>query len=214
MKGLIIKDILNLKKQFKTILFIIITYSVFFSMSFSTENSNVEPSIISGIMIFLSITISISSFSYDEYSKWDKYAASLPISRKTIVLSKYILSMLFLIFGFIVSFAYMIILLVFNNNINIFETFVSIGAVTTVAVLLISFLFPVVYKFGVERARILLFIIAFMPTIIIVLLSRFNIFTLSEDNIILIFKILPILAIVLLVISFFVSCKIFEKKEL
>lgn len=213
MKGLIIKDILNLKKQIKTVFFIILIYAGF-SLTSSNDYSNMQSSFISGIIILLSITVSISSFSYDEYSKWDKYAASLPVSRKNIVLSKYILSILFLLAGFIVSLLYTIIIMLTGNTVNILETILSICIMISIAILIISILLPSVYKFGVEKARILMFAIYFTPTIIIVLLSRFNLVTLSENQLMLIFKLLPVFAIVILIISFLISCKIFEKKEL
>lgn len=214
MKGLIIKDILNLRKQIKIVLFIIFFYVVFFSIGFNSEDSNTQPSVISGLIIFLSVTTFIASFSYDEYSKWDKYAASLPITRKSIVLSKYILSLLFVVLGVIISTIYACILIITKNNINMLEFALSTGMIVMVALLIIGFLIPALYKFGAERARLVLVAIAFIPTVIIMLLTRFNISAPSESTIELFFKLLPVISILFFVLSFFVSCRIYESKEL
>lgn len=214
MKGLIIKDILNLRKQIKIVLFIIFFYVVFFSIGFNSQNSSTQPSVISGLIIFLSVTTFIASFSYDEYSKWDKYAASLPITRKSIVLSKYILSILFVVLGVIISTIYACILIITKNNINMLEFALSTGMIVMIALLIIGFLIPALYKFGAERARLVLVAIAFVPTVIIMLLTRFNISAPSESTIELFFKLLPVISIIFFIISFFVSCKIYESKEL
>lgn len=214
MKGLIIKDILNLRKQIKIVLFIIFFYVVFFSIGFNSEDSNTQPSIISGLIIFLNVTTFIASFSYDEYSKWDKYAASLPITRKSIVLSKYILSLLFVVLGVIISTIYACILIITKNNINMLEFALSTGMIVMVALLIIGFLIPALYKFGAERARLVLVAIAFVPTAIIMLLTHFNVPAPSENTVGLFFKLLPVISILFFVLSFFVSCKIYESKEL
>ena len=51
--------------------------------------------------------IFITTFSYDEYNSWDAYAISMPVSRKDIVKSKYIASIILIfiavIFTIIIS---------------------------------------------------------------------------------------------------------------
>ena len=85
MKGLIIKDIFNLKKGITTTLIMILFYGIF---SYNTGNM----SMLIGMTVFIMTSLSISSMSYDDMAKWDGYALSMPITRKNIVLSKYILS--------------------------------------------------------------------------------------------------------------------------
>ena len=72
MKGLLLKDLLNLKKSIKLMLIIGIAYSIFFS--------TFEPTTLTGLLTLLFAMQSLSSFSYDEFSKWDCYALSMPLS--------------------------------------------------------------------------------------------------------------------------------------
>ena len=95
MKGLIIKDFLNLRNNIKTMLITILIYLLFFI--------SYDPSFLSGLLIMIFCLQSLSTFSYDEYANWDVFALSLPISRKELVLSKYIVFAIFPIAGTILS---------------------------------------------------------------------------------------------------------------
>ena len=83
MKGLLIKDILNMKnymKQLVLVLIFFIAYGIFL------KNGTFV-----GTMITLMLSMQvITTMSYDEYAKWDKYALTMNINRKDIIISKYI----------------------------------------------------------------------------------------------------------------------------
>ena len=80
MKGLILRDLLNLRKNLKTI----IIMCLFYTLLFSTLN----PTFLSGMITILFAMQILTTFSYDDYSKWNMYALSLPITKKQLVLSK------------------------------------------------------------------------------------------------------------------------------
>ena len=83
MKGLIIKDILNLKNYMKQLILVLI---FFIAYGIFLKNGTFV-----GTMITLMLSMQvITTMSYDEYAKWDKYALTMNINRKDIVLSKYV----------------------------------------------------------------------------------------------------------------------------
>ena len=84
MKGLIIKDLCVIKNQMKTLL-LVLAFFVIFSII------NEDATFILFLVPFYMIMILITTFNYDEFNKWDSYCNSLPLSRKEIVKSKYIL---------------------------------------------------------------------------------------------------------------------------
>ena len=96
MKGLIIKDILNLKnymKQLILVLIFFIAYGIFLKIGTFV-----------GTMITLMLSMQvITTMSYDEYAKWDKYALTMNINRKDIVLSKYVFFIMSIIIGMVVG---------------------------------------------------------------------------------------------------------------
>ena len=89
MTGLILKDLLNLKKQGKVYLILIIFY---FAIGLVNENS----SMFASMMTMVAVLIPITAMAYDERCKWDRYALTMPVSRKDMVMSKYLLGLIFM----------------------------------------------------------------------------------------------------------------------
>ena len=58
--------------------------------------------------------ITITSFSYDALAKWDRYALSLPLTRKDIVAGKYLLSIILCLLATILSFLISTVILKFD----------------------------------------------------------------------------------------------------
>ena len=84
-KGLIIKDLLQLKSYKRTLIVFIL---VFVATSIAQEQTRN----LLTIMITLGLgMVGIATFSYDEMAKADKYILTLPVTKKEVVLAKYIL---------------------------------------------------------------------------------------------------------------------------
>lgn len=77
MSGLLLKDFYILKKY--------MTYAVIFLVV-----SVFEPTLLPIMSIIFITLLGMTSFSYDDMAKWDKYANVLPITRKQIIGEKYI----------------------------------------------------------------------------------------------------------------------------
>ena len=82
MKGLLLKDLLNLS-SYKTTLFVIV---LFCGIAIGGTEAFSTASCVICVMVGM---IALSTFNYDESSKSSKYILSLPVTKKEIVLSKY-----------------------------------------------------------------------------------------------------------------------------
>lgn len=213
MKGLLLKDLLNLKKTIKTMLIIGIVYSIFFS--------TVQPMAFTGILTLLFSMQSLSSFSYDEYAKWDSYALTFPISRKDLVLSKYILFLTFPIIGSVLSIILSIIIGLFNQTLIIEEIFASaMGFLFSMEILFLIIL-PLIFKFGIERGRIMITMVTFSIFRILILgmklIEALNPPFFSLEQIYALTPIIPWIALVIVALiayaSYQLSIRIVEKKE-
>lgn len=213
MKGLILKDLLNLKKAIKTMLIVGIAYSIFFS--------TVQPTFLTGILTLLFSMQSLSSFSYDEYAKWDSYALTLPISRKDLVFSKYILFMTFPIIGSVLSIILSTIIGLFKQTLMVEEIFASaMGFLFSMEILFLIIL-PLIFKFGIERGRIMITVVGFsifgILFLVIKLIQALNLPFLSLEQIYALTPIIPWIALVMVALiaylSYQVSLRIVEKKE-
>ncbi len=221
-KGLLKKDIYNLS-SYKTSLIIIV---LFCGIAIIGTDAIYWGSIIIGIIVGM---ISLSTFSYDEISKSNKYILTLPVTRKEIVLEKYILAIGATILGGLLGF--ILTLLVGNvmnylrpdNLIDInIETLLttSIGGMFGIS-LIQSIQIPSIFKWGAEKGRIQMFIIIFFLIIIGIgigfLIQQAGLSidiekleqTLKQFNLV----ILIILMAIMYFISYLISYKIYKNKE-
>ncbi len=209
MKGLFIKDILVLSKQLRIIGILLLFY---FVMGVAVGTSMI--SAFSFGILLCSIMIVVSSFAYDDQAKWTDYCRALPISANKVVLSKYLLVLMFTALGIVVA----LILQVFTAVVakqpaNIMENLVSLLTFCLAALLLTSILIPFVVWLGAEKARVIMMAIIMLPTIGIMLFSD-DIDTLlpllSEPGVLL--KLLAVNVTVVMVFSYFISVVIYKKK--
>lgn len=84
-KGLIIKDLLQLKSYRRTLIVFIF---VFIAASIAQEHTR---NVLTVMMTLGLGMFSIATFSYDEMAKADKYILTLPLTKKEVVLAKYVL---------------------------------------------------------------------------------------------------------------------------
>ena len=91
MKSLLLKDLYNMRTNVRYLLVMMLVFAVAF--------------IPNGYLNFLFITstmfsvMMVSTFSYDEYAKWNRYALVMPIQKRDIVAGKFLMAVLFSLFG-------------------------------------------------------------------------------------------------------------------
>lgn len=210
MKGLILKDLLNMKSSLKMFTLMVVIYAVVF---IPQGNS----SFMAGFTILISTILIVTTMAYDDTAKWDKYALTMPLTRKDIVLSKYLVMICFSVIGAVVGVVFTLVAGIFQKNLAILATLLQVGIILSVALIFGSLLLPLMYKFGVEKARLIMILCALLPTGVVILLSQFfkNSATpvISEDLLLGILYATPIIAIAALVLSFLASVHIYKKKE-
>lgn len=221
MKGLIIKDLLQLKSYFKTL---IIFMFIFVCVSLEPENTSTDGILI--IMMTLGLGMfGMATFSYDEMAKANKYILTFPLTKKEVVLSKYVLQFLLTITGAILgSILSVIISIVLSKDIPNFIDLISIALGGMFGIGLVeSIQMPCFYKMGAEKGRIYMFIItvavAFIAGGIVMfaekMINNFSIDLNSINSILETFLPFVLLGLVLLeyFISYKISYKVYSKKE-
>ena len=209
MLGLIKKDFLLIKANLKSMAIIFIVYLIL-AFQGTFDVTFIIPLI--GIMLF------ISTFSYDDFNNWNSYAVTLPDGRKNVVRAKYIASIILtiilaavaLVIGIGISYTK-------TNSINLNEIISSLMGTMLSSVIIISLLYPIVFKFGATNGRIILFAVVFGIAGIGTLIAQFVDMTsiinminrLDSYSLIAI----PIISAILLGISYLISNKIYQNKE-
>ncbi len=221
-KGLLKKDLYNLA-SYKASLIIIVLFCGIAIVG--TEAINWGSIIICTIVGM----IALSTFSYDEIAKSNKYILTLPTNRKEIVKEKFILAIGATILGGILGLLLTIIVAnVMNyvrpeNMINInYESLITttIGGMFGIS-LIQAIQIPSIFKWGVEKGRIQMFILLFIIIVIaagagfLIMKSNLNINMEMLENFINQFGLVLLVALMIVMysISYVVSYRIYKNKE-
>lgn len=205
LKGLILKDLLVLKQQGKILLVMMVFYMV---LGVAMDMTNV----FIPMMVMVSSMLPVTCMAYDERSQWERYALTIPVSRTKIVVEKYLLGLALVAAAVLLGVAGGGVSILMNGSGDWAELLGSIGGVTCVGVYFLSFMLPIIYKLGTEKARIAMIVIFLIPTLLVVLGSKLGL-SVSEEMVIQLLKIAPAAALVLFLLSMAVSLSIYKKKE-
>lgn len=148
MKGLILKDLLTLKKAFKSYLILFVIYILI-------DMTSDQSFLTLGISFIIATMIPIAAISYDERSKWDKLVNTMPFSRREIVYSKYILGFVMIVSAFAVTFVF--------SKLPMEERLPIAFVTSSMCILYQAVLIPVLFKFGSEKGRIIMMVAMFVP---------------------------------------------------
>ncbi len=202
MIGLILKDSLNLKRHLKLYLILVAFY-------FILGIANKDFAMFGSMIAMMAVILPVTSMAYDEKNNWDRYALTMPVSRRDLVISRYILSFIFLIFAFILS---MLLSLIFKSGSFIEGVLVNTG-ILLFGIIIMSVIFPILFKYGVEKGRIFMMIVLFAPTAAIMLLSKLGFKLPEKETAEALLYLLPIIALAAAAASIFISVSIYRKKE-
>ncbi|MFJ3387307.1 MULTISPECIES: ABC-2 transporter permease [unclassified Lysinibacillus] len=207
MAGLILKDLMTIQRQLKTQAFVLIFF-LFISIFMQ------QGLMLFTIIIFIVTFQTITALTYDEQSSWDKYANTFPISKGDIVLSKYILSILLMLFGLILALPIVFIIHRFMNNWASAEFFPTFSLLVTLAFCMLALLLPIYIKFGSIKGRMVLIALCFIPGFLFGLLKEyFPDMTLLLSNLKQYMFFAPVAGLLILWLSSLISTAIYQHKE-
>lgn len=132
--------------------------------------------IFSYMVVMIGCMMGVSFFSYETWYHWDRYCAALPLSNRQIVVSRYI--SLLITTGCGVLLGLVIGLLSFaagRMELSWTQWLFSLVQTILAALLYIEIEIPVMYRFGVERGRmvnILLFVVLYSGALALAELSQ------------------------------------------
>lgn len=150
MKALLIKDFYVLWKQMRVFLLLIL---IFAAIPSSFNNL---------FAVVYAAFLPYTAAAYDERSKWSQLAAMMPFSARDLVLSKYIL-------GWLATAGAAVLSLVLQGVVSIFWRPASGGYATGLIPLaacasccVVALMMPPMFRFGVEKGRIVMFLLIFL----------------------------------------------------
>ena len=217
MKGLVIKDLLFIKSTWK---FLIIMFIGSLLISIALGNYLLAICVLPVMLL----SSGINTFQTDEFYNTDSYILSFPLSRKKIVLSKYIFTIIMLIISTYIGLTlYFLINLIIHPGFNGLNTDMikTLLMFEFSAVFVNSVFYPVIYKFGCEKSRLVLLSIVMLLLGIVSIASVY----INTQNVKIDFEwlvntiqtygvyILGVFDTICLVISYFLSILFYKKKD-
>lgn len=209
MTGLILKDLIQMKRILKTLVGLMILYIAIAVVQDSSE-------ILVSLSVVICVITGINTLALDEQSKWNQYALVLPFSRASLVLGKYIML-------FIMAVISAAVVMAVEGCIIGGASLTAVAEVGLLSLLgsmfAMSLVMPFIYKFGIERGRYVLMAIVMIP-FLVALIGKESGIPLPVSFIDNVFKtiehnpwILVVLAILFVLCSLLISVQICKKKE-
>ena len=201
MKGLLYKDFINLKQQARYYVMIVGIWAVI-----SVMNRN--PEFFGGLMAMFCILMPLTAFAYDEKAGWDKYALTMPVTRRKLVVSRYVFGLLILSVSAVLTLAVCL-----AENMGLTEVLVMIAVLGSIGMICMAFTFPVVLRFGAEKARTVLILIVLIPIACGLVAEQAGLQLPDGASLERMIWLLPVSAMAGLLVSLGCSMRIYEKKE-
>lgn len=168
MKGLILKDLFVLRKI--AVLYLVIEGVL---LAASLFNPAMQMFAILYFLI-LAMMLPITALAYDERAGWEKYALTMPVTRKKLVASKYLLGLILLGISLVLMILFIIFAYEFlaTYSVNYIETTFRLVLAVVVGCLFLSVLMPIMLKLGTEKGRIVMMLMIFIPVGAVLILSK------------------------------------------
>ena len=205
MKGLLIKDFLSIRRQAKVYLFIGVLW-----VGMSVVNK--DTAFFQGFIVLICSMMPITALAYDERAHFEKYALTMPLSRKDLVVSKYLFGVICTGGAILIGVAFELLLSLFSHS-RVSPTMgLTLSTLFGVGLLFISFTMPIMFKFGTEKGRIIYMALAVLAVLLPTLLKKGSIASSAID--VRMFYFLPAAALILLYLSAQLSVFLYRRREL
>lgn len=207
MLGLIIKDLLVCKKNLRTVLILVAIFTVFGLTSDDTSFITLITCLYFSMMV-------LTAFAYDTQAKWDAYGMTMPVSRSETVLAKYLLGAILSAAGTVLSLIVNMGIALYKHNPIVPDLIVAQLVVFGVSFVILGIIIPLIYRFGVEKTRLIMIVIFVLPSLLVLFFAESNIPAPSENILRILVTLSPFLVVAWIVLSYLISVRIFTKKEL
>ena len=213
MTGLILKDLLVLRKSLRSFLLVLLVYGAI------VFGGVWPPEVAAGLMMTMTAILPMNVFAYDKQCKWDVYGLSLPVSRTKTVAARYLCVLLLCLLSLVLTAVFGAVLYAAGRMEEPMDFLISCSILGLIAVLINAIMLPFLYKFGPERARMMFIaIIGALCLLVLAVIAPLGglrwINSLEVSEAAMISAIAAAAGAVLLTLSFLLSRKLYAKQDM
>ena len=210
MKGLLLNDLLGLRRTLAYIFVFLGIYALLFT-------GTMGPEFISGFILVLTTMMVNSAVMIGDAAKWNMYALTMPISRRTLVQEKYLLMLLLGGGGMALSSLYTFVIYLLHHTLDLRGFFDMVLLLFSLCLFLNSVILPILLRFGSEKAKYLTIICYGVPVGGIVILGGMGVLDGWIGFLLQIRTMVALacfaLSLVFMAFSYRISLWIYQKKE-
>lgn len=209
-----------LLKPYKKSLLVLLALAAGMTVGFEST------AMLSSYLMFSLIMVTMYPFSIGETNRIDTLYATLPLKRRSVVVGRYVFALCLEVITILLAIALSFVFSFFTSFEFVFKENLLVLCVMSFALsFMVSVQFPIYFKLGYNKAKM----IAYLPMLLIFFvvmvgsnslkssgldIDSANILRIFDTYTLLIF-ILPVIAgLVLLAVSCYISCRLYEKREL
>lgn len=219
MKAMLYADWLNFRQSLRSMLLILVVFA-FAAFAWS------GPMFFIMIVVMLSIMLPATLCASDQAYGWDKLSLSLPILRREVVGSKYLIGLLANLALCALAAAMTVIYSAVDPSASLTENLLGLFCGEIISLLLMGLMLAITFKFGVEKSRYILIAVVWIPILVMAAIVKLDIipgmveaFDQSFNQLVAAPTCLPLAAsllacLVLYVVFYAVSVHTYQQKEL
>lgn len=219
MKAMLYADWLNFRQSIRSMLFILVVFA-FAAFAWS------GPMFFIMIVVMLSIMMPATLCASDQAYGWDKLSLSLPILRREVVGSKYLMGLLANLALCTLAAVMTVVYSLVDPSAVLSENLVSLLCGEIIALLLMGLMLAITFKFGVEKSRYILIAVVWIPILAIAAIVKFEIIPgmvggfqqwfdrLATAQFSLLFAAVMLVCLAVYAVSYRISVHTYQQKEL
>lgn len=211
MKGLILKDLYCMR----TVIASGIPVTLILGILWAFSGNYTFVAVMLPVMTSVTVT---NTFAYDESYHWVPFSLTLPVKRKKIVAARYLTFLVVNISAVVTGSIYLAVLAIGFHVVNSEEILALAAASFAIPTIIVSICFPLAYRFGSQKMRLLFMLIigTLVGGITLIAMALYkggmNLEGLTEVSVWAWIMVGVLVSLVTLGISCLISTHIFEKK--
>ena len=162
MKGLLMKDMIYTSRYYSRVVLMILLLYRGALLFLRPEGEQVH--FFSSVLAVMFSTFPIATFSWDNSVGWDAYALSMPVSRRMLMVEKYLFGLLCILAGCLFGGGFLLLSYLLGARFSLAESAMAFYLVAGCALLVAGVLICATVRLGAERARTVLFALVLLPT--------------------------------------------------
>ncbi|WNY26682.1 ABC-2 transporter permease [Methanolapillus ohkumae] len=206
-------DFYTIKPYLKSFYLMIVILVLFFLFLRSV-------SILAAMAMVSLVTISSYPFTIGEKNNMDILYSTLSLKRKDVVIGRYVFMLFIEIAGMSLIFLLSLVMqYFFKTTYEMMEVFITLCILLAISLSVAAIQYPIYFKIGYTKAKFMAMLPLFMIFGLIIISPFFiqnmeTVIEMADSNIMLIGGIAVLLGFVFLAISCWVSCKLYQKRDL